>query len=179
MAHYQWVYGKITQPSDKLFVIDSELETYAPVEADADSSRFHCFSFSFSKMAHREKIWAHWNNHTSLCHSRLSENLAAHLRIIQFTTAFVLCFFKSPVACQLLCGILELFSFIYTRRNCVLRFQKGLPQCKLYCSLSITDRWLREPPSCFLKCTSACECLSAHHVLWLTRRCHLLASFVL
>lgn len=35
MAHYQWVYGKITQPSDKLVVIDSELETYAPVESDA------------------------------------------------------------------------------------------------------------------------------------------------
>lgn len=58
MAHYQWVYGKITQPSDKLFVIDSELETYAPVEADADSSRFHCFSFSFSKW-HTGKKYEH------------------------------------------------------------------------------------------------------------------------
>lgn len=43
MAHYQWVYGKITQPSDKLVVIDSELETYAPVEAEADGSRSHWF----------------------------------------------------------------------------------------------------------------------------------------
>lgn len=43
MAHYQRVYGKITQPSDKLAVIDSELETYAPAEADADGSTFHWF----------------------------------------------------------------------------------------------------------------------------------------
>lgn len=43
MAHYQWVYGKITQPSDKLAAIYSELETYAPAEADADGSRFHWF----------------------------------------------------------------------------------------------------------------------------------------
>lgn len=41
MAHYQWVYGKITQPSDKRAVIDSELETSAPAEADGSTS--HCF----------------------------------------------------------------------------------------------------------------------------------------
>lgn len=35
------LYGKITQPSDKLAMIDSELETYAPAESDADGSRFH------------------------------------------------------------------------------------------------------------------------------------------
>lgn len=45
MAHYQWVYGKITRPSDKLAVIDLELETYAPA---ADGSGFHRFlSFFF------------------------------------------------------------------------------------------------------------------------------------
>lgn len=43
MAHYQWVYGKITRPSDKLAVIDLELETYAPAAADADGSGFHRF----------------------------------------------------------------------------------------------------------------------------------------
>lgn len=45
VAHYQWVYGKITRPSDKLAVIDLELETYAPA---ADGSGFHRFlSFFF------------------------------------------------------------------------------------------------------------------------------------
>lgn len=39
MAHYQWVYEKITEPSDKP-VIDFESETYA----GADVSRFHSFS---------------------------------------------------------------------------------------------------------------------------------------
>lgn len=33
-------YGKITQPSDKLAVIDSELETYAPAETDTGCLRF-------------------------------------------------------------------------------------------------------------------------------------------
>lgn len=50
MAHYQWVYGKITEPSDKL-VIDSESETYAP-------SRDWCRRLEipfFFKMAHSEK----------------------------------------------------------------------------------------------------------------------------
>lgn len=37
------VYGEITQPSDEPAVIDSELETYAPAEDEADGSRFHCF----------------------------------------------------------------------------------------------------------------------------------------
>lgn len=39
MPHYQWVYGKITQPSDKLAVIDSELETYAAAEAPMQTTR--------------------------------------------------------------------------------------------------------------------------------------------
>lgn len=160
MAHYQWVYGKITQPSDKLVVIDSESETSAPTRRLEISLVL--------KMAHSEKIWAYWNNHTSVGRSRLSENLAVHLRIMRFTTAFVLGFFKSA-ACQLLCGISELFSFIYTPRNCVLSVQKGLPQCELYCSLSITARWLRKTPSCLLMCMPACETVCAHHSLWLTR----------
>lgn len=68
MAHYQWVYGKITQPSDKLAVIDSEWETYAPAEADARQLEISMVL----KMAHSEKIWAYWNNHTSVGCSRLS-----------------------------------------------------------------------------------------------------------
>lgn len=46
------VYGKITQPSDKLAVIDSELETYAPRGGG-------CGRLDISlvlKMAHREEI---------------------------------------------------------------------------------------------------------------------------
>lgn len=62
MAHYRWVYGKITQPSDKLAVIDSELETYGPAEADADGSRFHWFSkwHTVKKYEHIETIILHW-----------------------------------------------------------------------------------------------------------------------
>lgn len=58
MAHYQWVYGKITQPSDKLTVIDSELETYA----DADGLRFHWFSkwHPVNKYEHIETIILQW-----------------------------------------------------------------------------------------------------------------------
>lgn len=41
MAHCQWLYGKIPQPSDKPAVIDSQLETYAPAETDTDGLRFH------------------------------------------------------------------------------------------------------------------------------------------
>lgn len=116
MAHYQWVYGKITQPSDKLVVIDSELETYAPVEAEADGSRSHWFRKWHTV---KKKIWAYWNNHTSAGRSRLSENLAVHLHIVRFTAAFVLCLFKSPVACQLLCGISGLFFFyLYIEKLC-------------------------------------------------------------
>lgn len=110
MAHYQWVYGKITQPSDKLAVIDSELETYAPTRATQTARDFT----GFWKWRTGKKIWAYWNNHTSVGCSHLSEDLAAHLHMIRFITAFVLCFFKSPVACQWFCGISELFSFIYT-----------------------------------------------------------------
>lgn len=40
-AHYRRVYGKISRPSDKRSVIDSELETYAPAEADTHGLRFH------------------------------------------------------------------------------------------------------------------------------------------
>lgn len=54
MAHYQWLYGKITQPSDKLAVIDSELETYAPAETDTDSSRFHKV-FKMAQTAKKKK----------------------------------------------------------------------------------------------------------------------------
>ena len=50
MAHYQRVYGKITQPSDKLAVIDSELETYGAAEADAlDFAGFSKWQFQSEK----------------------------------------------------------------------------------------------------------------------------------
>lgn len=57
VAHYQWVYAEITQPSDKPR-IDLELETYASSETGATVSRL----FFFFKMAQSEKIWAYWNN---------------------------------------------------------------------------------------------------------------------
>lgn len=146
MAHYQWVYGK-----------KKESETYAGAEAGTGGSRLHWFW----KRHTVEKIWAYWNNHTSVGRSRLTENLAVHLCIIRFMTAFVLGSFKSA-ACRLLCGISDLFPFIYTARNCVLPVQKGLAQFKLYCSLSITARWLRKTPSCILMSMSDCEFTCAH-----------------
>lgn len=63
MAHYQWVYGKITQPSDKLAVIDSELETYAPAEAKCRRARgFTGFQNGTrrKKKEHIETIILHW-----------------------------------------------------------------------------------------------------------------------
>lgn len=157
MAHYQWVYGKITQCD------------WFRIRNLCSCRGWHRrFEISVvSKMAHCEKkMWAYWNNHTSVGRSRLPENLAVHLCIMRFMTAFVLGSFKSA-ACQLLCGISDLFPFIYTARNCVLSVQKGLSQFKLYCSLSITARWLRKAPSCILMCMSACERVCAHHGLWL------------
>lgn len=53
MAHYQWVYAEITQPSDKPR-IDSELETYASSETGATVSRL----FFFSKW-HRVRKYEH------------------------------------------------------------------------------------------------------------------------
>lgn len=164
MAHYQGLYGKITQPSDKLVVIDSESETSAPAAAGVGRRE----ALLALKMAHSEKIWAYWSDHTSIGCGGLSENLAVHLHIRRFMAAFVSAFFKSA-ACQLLCGISELFSFIYTSWSCVLSFQKGLPHSTLYCSQSITSTWLREAPRCVLMRTSGCETACAHNGLWLTR----------
>lgn len=62
MAHYQGLYGKITQPSDKLVVIDSESETSAPAAAGVGRRE----ALLALKMAHNEKIWAYWSDHTSI-----------------------------------------------------------------------------------------------------------------
>lgn len=60
MAHYQRVYGKITQSSDKLAAIDSELETYGPRQTARDLTGFSKWHTRAKEYEHIETIMRRW-----------------------------------------------------------------------------------------------------------------------
>lgn len=127
VAHYQWVYAEITQPSDKP-KIDSELETYASRRDWRSVSRLFCLL-----KWHTVRKYEHIETISGVQPSEREFGWWA-VYLMWFITKFMLGFFKSAVSCYM--GLLNCFLLFIHQELCS-HCPKELTSAKPECPLSI------------------------------------------